>query len=189
MASFIIELIKSHCNGNRNQSLGHAYYYCQYSHKKDEGPAFLRWIIGQLSRQAKWAPRQLLQLRESGLDPTIPDLLSTLSTILERFDHVYLAVDGVDESEPRAQMLSVLTTLATDERFQKVRLLITSRLYHDIERAFSGISANISMSNYLVAQDISTVVHEWITTSAPMKMWSHLSPLIEEQLCWKAGGM
>ena len=187
MASFIIERIKSLCEGGKRQ--GHAYYYCHYPHKRDEGVYFLRWIVGQLSRQAQWAPTQLKHLHNSGCDPNIHDILVVLEAILERFDTVYVVVDAVDESEPRSDLLSGMTTLATDKRFGKVRLLATSRLSLDIERAFSGISTSISMSNDLVEQDIRTAVHAWITRSPRMTRWSHLWQSIEDRLCAGAQGM
>ncbi|RYP39897.1 hypothetical protein DL767_002016 [Monosporascus sp. MG133] len=170
LASFIVESIRSHCEHAANRRLGYAYYYCHYSRKEDDGSPFLRWVIGRLSRQAEWAPPQLKSLRDSGHEPTITELLMVLQPILDRFSAVYVVVDGVDESEPRTQMLSVLTTLATDERFQNIRLLATSRLHQDIERAFSGISASISMSNSFVCQDIQTVVHKFRWVACQMQI-------------------
>jgi hypothetical protein len=189
LASFIIESIRSHCKHNTQRPLGYAFYYCHYAHNEDAGSPFLRWIISSLSRQAEWAPPHLKSIRDSGHEPTIPELLIILQPILPRFGAVYVVVDGVDESQPRTQMLSVLSMLATDERFQTIRLLVTSRVYPDIERAFSGISASISMSNPFVYQDIQTVIHKWITNSPHMRRWSHLSQWIEDQLCSGAHGM
>jgi len=189
LASFIIESIRSHCDHVAHQPLGYAYYYCHYTHKEDGGFPLLRWIIGSLSRQAEWAPPQLRSIRDSGHESTIPELLGVLQPILDRFSAVYVVVDGVDESQPRMHTLSVLSMLATDERFQAIRLLVTSRVYQDIESAFSGISASISMSNTFVYQDIQTVIHKWVTSSPRMRCWSHLHPWIEDQVCSGAKGM
>lgn len=189
LASVTVESIKSHCENNTDRRLGYAYYYCRYSHKEDAGSPFLAWVISRLSRQAEWAPPQLKGIRDSGHKPIISELLMVLQSILQRFSTVYIIVDGVDESQPRTHMLSVLATLATDERFQTVRLVATSRLHQDIEQRFSGISASISMSNVYVCGDIQTVVHKWITTSPRMRCWSHLSQWIEDRLCLGAHGM
>ena len=201
MASFIIESIKQHCKPRvyydheltrvtSNTRLGHAYYYCHYSQKEDAGLPFLRWIVGQLCRQAEWAPQQLKRLQDSGYDPTTEEALEILEAVLGRFDTVYLVIDGVDESEPRTELLDILIQLATQhERFSKIRLLATSRMHHDIEHAFVDISAGISMSNKYVEEDIRTVVHEWVTTSPRMVRWRHLAGLIEERLVVGAEGM
>ena len=189
LASATIESIKSHCEDNTNRRLGYAYYYCHFSHKQDAGSSFLHWVVSRLSHQAEWAPSQLKAIRDSGHELTITELLMVLQSILQRFSAVYLAVDGVDESQPRTHLLSVLTTLATDESFRNLRLFATSRLHQDIESAFSGISASISMSNASVSEDIQTVVHKWITSSPRMRCWTHLSQWIEERLCLGAHGM
>ncbi|KAK4222372.1 hypothetical protein QBC38DRAFT_490069 [Podospora fimiseda] len=216
MASFIIERIKihvqqQHCGMKSSFGrLGYSYYYCHYSHnnvnsqhnsgnnkgyddhdarKEDTAYSYLRWTINQLCRQIMWAPTQLKELHENGCDPSISDILSVLALIIDRFDLVYLVADGIDESETRSELLTVFKRLVTEKRFQKVRLLVTSRPSLDIEKAFEGISANISMSNEFVQQDIKNVVDEWVLTSAKMKRWGHLSAVIREKLCAGAQGM
>ncbi|KAM3530793.1 hypothetical protein NHJ13051_001233 [Beauveria bassiana] len=188
LASSIVELLKANCSGNRAR-LGYAYYYCHYSHREDEGLPLLRWVVGQLSRQAAWASRQLKHIRDSGREPTVTDMLEIMEQVLSRFDTVYVVVDGVDESDPRVQLLSVLTTLATDSRFNKVRLLSTSRLSPDIERALSSISTSISMSNHFVERDIRRVVRAWVSKSPQMARWRYLATYIEDKLCAGSDGM
>ncbi|KAK4214916.1 hypothetical protein QBC37DRAFT_420170 [Rhypophila decipiens] len=189
IASVAIESIKARCEDATGRQLGYAYYYCHYSHNEDSGSPFLRWIISRLSHQSDWVPPQLKRFRDSGYEPTIAELLSVLQSIMPRFSAVYVALDGVDESQPRKHLLSVLTTLATDKHFQTLRLVATSRLHQDIEQSFSGITTSISMSNAFVSQDIQTVVRNWITSSPRMRCWSHLSEWIEERLCSGAHGM
>ncbi|KAK5655882.1 hypothetical protein OQA88_5421 [Cercophora sp. LCS_1] len=189
LASFIVESVKSHCHQTTDKRLGYAYYYCHYSHDEDSGVSFLRWVVSQLCRQAEWVPPQLRSLRDSGQEPAISGLFTVLHSVLEMFNAFYVVIDGVDESQPRTRLLSILATLATDERFQVIRLLATSRQHADIEQAFSGISASISMSNAFVARDIETVVHKWMTSNPRMQRWGHLSAWIETKLCSGARGM
>ncbi|KAM0671062.1 hypothetical protein ACQRIU_001457 [Beauveria bassiana] len=188
LASSIVELLKADCSGNRAR-LGYSYYYCHYSHREDEGLPLLRWVVGQLSRQAAWASRQLKHIRDSGREPTVSDMLELMEQVLSQYDTVYVVVDGVDESDPRVQLLSVLTTLATDNRFNKVRLLSTSRLSPDIERALSSISTSISMSNHFVERDIRRVVKAWVSKSPQMARWRYLATYIEDKLCAGSDGM
>ncbi|KAK3997926.1 hypothetical protein QBC44DRAFT_314667 [Cladorrhinum sp. PSN332] len=209
MASFIIERVKVHCDKTRymygtddrsqhsQRDLGYSYYYCHYSHNsnshnnnnEDTAYSYLRWTINQLCRQIMWAPQQLERLHENGCDPSIPDILDVLSQIINKFNVVYLVADGIDESDSRSELLAVFKRIVTEKRFQKVRLLVTSRPSLDIEKAFSGVSVNISMSNEFVQQDIQSVVDGWLLTSPRMQRWSHLATHIRERLCAGAQGM
>jgi len=71
---------------------------------------------------------------------------------------VYLVVDAVDESHPRDELLLLLETLVTDPRFCKIRLLATTRRYHDIESALTRLSSPISILNEEIDKDILTFV-------------------------------
>lgn len=169
--------------------LGYAYYYCHYTHQDDEASSLLRWIVGQLSRQTTDAPQQIKYLRDNGREPTEYELLQVLETLLDQFDIVYLIIDGVDESVPRVQLLSVLVTLATNSRFDKIRLLSTSRLVPDIENALLPISASISMSNHFVEQDIQRTVAAWTVESPHMAKWRYMATYIESKICNQSDGM
>ena len=187
LASFIIEHVKTLVSSRTG--LGYSFYYCHYTHGEDEGTSFLRWIVSHLSRQARWAPAALKRLHESGCDPTTFELLSILESVLQRVDTAYVVIDGIDESNPREQLLSTLITLASDNRFSRLHLLATSRLSRDIETTFSGISTNISMSNKFVDQDIRNFIHDWMARSPQMSRWASMAPWIEAKLCSGAKGM
>jgi hypothetical protein len=68
-------------------------------------------------------------------------------------------LDAADESKPREDLLRVLRDLVTDVRFSKIRCLVTSRKYIDIEQSLEPISRSIPMSNALVEDDIRRLVH------------------------------
>lgn len=193
MASFVIEAVRAHCEANGDSRLGYAYYYCHYSHnsnlERDATSSFLRWTVGQLIRQADWAPLQLKALHDSGCDPSMSELMDVLELVLHRFTAVYLVIDGLDEAEDRSELLYLLAELATETRFEKLRLLATSRPEYDIQEAFSEASESLSMSNQFVLQDIRVVVHRWITTSHRMKRWQDMWEEIENKLCEGAQGM
>ncbi|KAI5459109.1 vegetative incompatibility protein het-e-1 [Mariannaea sp. PMI_226] len=187
MASFIIENIRQLCDSD--DELGHAYYYCHYSHDQDEAIPFLRWIIGKLCRQAKWVPPRLQSLHEDGSDPSIPQLEDVLGDLAEKFNTIYLVIDGVDESNPRDDLLAVVVTIAVDKRFKNIRILATSRVYFDIERMFSGISTAISMSNPLVDKDIREFVRAKLSSNYLLKRWAPIMGSIEDALVAGARGM
>ncbi|KAH7165318.1 vegetative incompatibility protein het-e-1 [Dactylonectria macrodidyma] len=187
LASFIIEEIQKSYAGN--DEVGHAYYYCHFSHNQDEAMPFLRWAIAKLCRQRKWIPQQLKTLHDDGCDPTIPQLEDVLEAICARFSSVYLIIDAMDESNPRGDFLTVIATLANDKRFSNVRILATSRLYLDIERTLASCSMPLSMSNSLVERDIREFVRTKLASSHLMRRWSNIWDDIEDSLVAGARGM
>jgi hypothetical protein len=187
LASFIIEQLKVLCSDDLE--LGHAYYYCHYSHSQDEGTSFLKWIIAKLCRHATWIPAQLKELHDHGCEPSIPELENALEAILERFKMTYVVIDAVDESAPRDDLLAVIATIVLDKRFRNLKVLATSREYYDIERMFSGISESISMSNSLVEKDIRLFVHSRLLSSPLARRFKHLLNQIEDVLATRAQGM
>lgn len=187
LASFIIEQLKALCSGG--PELGHAYYYCHYSHNQDEGTAFLKWTVAQLCRQAKWIPAQLKELHDHGYQPSIPELENALQAVLERFTMTYVVIDAVDESTPRDDLLAVIATIAVDKRFPNIKVLATSREYFDIERLFSGIAETISMFNSLVEKDIRFFVHSRLLSSPLARRFQHLLKPIEDAVATGAQGM
>lgn len=169
LASHIIEqLIKTKCSGN----VALVYYYCYHGHNRDETFSFLRWLISQLCRKTDTVSSLTYDIYRSGQDPDITKLLSALHAQLDGLDTVYVAVDALDESQqPRKVFLDVLRTLATDSRFQKIRLLTTSREYADIERVMAPISLSVLTSHEEVEKDIRVFVEGSISRSNSFKHW------------------
>jgi len=107
----------------------------------------LRWFLDQLCRQAGYIPAFLFQLYQQGREPSLTELLTCLEALLSNYDRVFFIVDAVDESKPREDTLRVLRDLVTDAQFNKIQLLVTSRLYIDIEQVLEEFSMSGSMSN------------------------------------------
>ncbi|RYP78839.1 hypothetical protein DL771_000224 [Monosporascus sp. 5C6A] len=187
LVSFIIEQLKYVFKDD--PELGQAYYYCHHSHNRDESAPFLRWIIGQLCRKSQWVPRELKQLYDEGGEPGVPELENALEAMLSRFRTFYVLIDAVDESKPRADLVSLIATMAIDKRFNNLKILASSRPYSDIERVFSGISVSLPMANAAVAEDIRTFVHFRLASSRRLNRWRHLFPFIGESLVQGAQGM
>jgi hypothetical protein len=123
-------------------------------------------------------------------EPSLIQLLQALEFILHEFDAVYVVVDAVDESLPRATLIKVIRDLATDERFAKVRLLATSRDHLDIETVFSPISTSISMTNDLVTEDIQLYIRSALRSHSKFANWQEgLFLEVEEALAKGAQGM
>jgi hypothetical protein len=133
----------------------------------------LRSIIKQLCQQRNIIPASLHQLYRVGGQPGLVQLLHVLEEIVTVFDEkVYVVIDAIDESFPREDVIKVLRDLASDMRFQKVQLLITSRQYIDIENIIKQVSIPISMLNPLVLEDIRTYVCSQLNTNPKFNHWT-----------------
>lgn len=192
LASFLAEEIETHCisSSSENSKFGHAYYYCYFGHNQDESSHFLRWIIGQLCRQSSKICQELLNSYKLGKTPTLAHLLSVLCIAIEDFERVYLLLDAVDESMPRADLLRVIRDLTTDTRFSALSLVVTSRQYIDIEQVMEGCSMPISMSSPFVEEDIATLVRSTLQSDARYQRWPEdLRREMQDTVPKKAKGM
>ncbi|CAM1503273.1 Fc.00g080490.m01.CDS01 [Cosmosporella sp. VM-42] len=188
--SKLVELVKSQCGEPSNQRIGTAYYYCYHARNQDEAAPFLRWVLGQLSLQADSVPEDIYGMYQGEFEPTLAQLLAAIEQILERFDLVFLSLDAIDESQPREDLLRVLSDLMTDHRFEKIQLLATSREYIDIEAEMNAISSPVSMAHSLVEEDIRLYVSTELSTKRPFKYWAPpLKTRIETALAKGAQGM
>ena len=175
---------------HKSSKLGHAYYYCYFGHNQDESSHFLRWIIGQLCRQSTNVPDKLHDVYRSGQAPSLSSLLDILHNVLEGFERVYVVLDAVDESIPRADLLRVIRDLSTDTRFSNLGLLVTSRQYIDIEQVLEACSIPITMSNSFVEEDIGVLVQSTIQSSVTFQRWPEdLRNEMQERIPKQAKGM
>ncbi|KAK0622446.1 hypothetical protein B0T14DRAFT_580695 [Immersiella caudata] len=187
LASFLVE--EARC-ASRTSKEPVVYYYCHFVRNQDEAKPFLRWLIGQLCRQSDTVPRKIMSLLKINHEPSVTQLLDALESILQEFDHVYFIIDAVDESYPRDTLLRVIRDLATDERYQKVRLLATSREYVDIESIIAPISVDIPMENDLIAEDIRVFTHNALRLYSEFADWPQdLLVEIEDAVSSGAKGM
>jgi len=190
LVSHLVENIRQHCEIERPENIVFAYYYCHFSHNQDEASPFLRWILNQLSRRVNTVTDCLWKLYNEGCEPTIKDLLQALAVALDSFDQVFLVVDAIDESMPRDNLLKVFRDLLTDPRFEKIRLLTSSRQYIDIEQVMDDISTPLSMTNPLLDEDIRLYIQTRVDKNSRMQRWpDQLRDEAKEALSTRAKGM
>ncbi|KAI8629156.1 hypothetical protein F5Y19DRAFT_91780 [Xylariaceae sp. FL1651] len=187
LISFIIEHLK-HVFADMPDVV-QAFYYCHHSHGHGEATRLLRWTIGQLCRKTQSIPWQVKELYDEGCDPTISKLLSGLELLVKKVRVFYIVVDAVDESQPRSELLTLIKTLATDQRYRNLRILASSRLYPDIREAFSDIAVPLSMSNSAVEEDIRKFIQCRLASSRHLQKWKYLFKEIEKALAHGAQGM
>ncbi|KAL2015386.1 hypothetical protein VTK56DRAFT_5540 [Thermocarpiscus australiensis] len=173
-----------------NEKLGLAYYYCDYSRNKDEAAPFIRWVLGQFCRQSKHVPGTLNKLFESGHEPTVAELRECLAAVLNRFQHAYVVVDAVDESQPPENLVSLLSTLGSDDRYANLSLAVTSREMQDIEAVFRPRSVAMSMEkNAGILEDIRRYVRSTLGGQHYRRWPQSLRREVEAILPQKADGM
>jgi len=187
LTSFLIEEAKENLRHNRQPVV---YYYCHFVRNQDEAKPLLRWFVGQLCRRSGTIPPDIMSLFESDHEPNVTQLLNALESAIQEFDHVHFIIDAVDESFPRDTLLRIIRDLSTDERFQKPRLLATSREYIDIETTFTSFGTSIPMANDLVAEDIRVYAHNALRSHTEFHDWPQvLLAEVEDALTVGAKGM
>jgi hypothetical protein len=187
LVSHLIENIRKH---SEPKNFGFAYYYCFFGNNQDEALPFLRWILDKLSRRANAVSNSLWKLYKEGFEPGVRDLLQALAVALDSFDQVFLVVDAIDESIPRDNLLKVLRDFITDPRFEKIRLLASSRQYIDIEQVMDNISTPLSMTNPLLDEDIRLYIQARVDKNSRMQRWpDQLRDVAKEALSARAKGM
>ncbi|KAK4234532.1 hypothetical protein C8A03DRAFT_18586 [Achaetomium macrosporum] len=183
----MVEQIRARTRGDKSQGL--AYYYCYHQRNTDETVPFLTWILSQLCRACNYIPATLNDIYDSGCEPTWRELLDCLQAVLARFSTVYVVVDAIDETSERGNLVKVLTELGSNDRFAKLQLAVTSREYQDIESAFKGRSASVSMSNEGVMEDIRRYVALALQSSKYHSWPQDLKKNVAAVLPMKARGM
>ncbi|KAK3300595.1 uncharacterized protein B0H64DRAFT_414465 [Chaetomium fimeti] len=188
-ASHLIESVGMHC-GRQGSGYACVYYYCYFGHSQDETTPVLRWILLELCRQLGRVPLAVHELYRRGGNPSPRNLLATLEQVIQAFDRVHVIIDAVDESLQRENLLRVLRDLAVDGRFEKLRLLATSREYLDIEEVMVDIATPVSMRNPFVHDDIVLYIKSRLDTHPRLKRWPEmLRKEVLRALCRGANGM
>jgi hypothetical protein len=190
LASYAIrEVIRTLQEPNTGNSIC-AYYYCHHAHNQDESTPALGWIVSQLCRAAKRVPEPLYESYRLRQLPSAKSLLQHLESILDHFERAFIIIDALDESQSRKNLLRVIRNILCDTRFNKIRLLVTSREYADIEREMLSIATPLSMSNTFVKEDIRKVVAATLRSNSIFQQWPESFRVeVEEALSSGANGM
>ena len=190
LMSHLIEQIKETCEQSAQREVVYVYYYCYFAHNQDEAKSFLKWLIIQLCRKAEHVPAIVNRLRKHGEEPSVADFLDAFASILRRFEIVYVAVDAIDESDPREDLLMVLRHFVTEARFNKLQIIASSREYIDIERVMVEFSIPVPMKNPHVEADIRRYVQSFLKSCNRFGKWPlELLHEIEEAVTIGAEGM
>ncbi len=141
--------------------IGIAFFYFTFNDESKQGvSAMLRALLLQLCGQLQDGPSDLTSLYNS-YEPGLPPssvLTDHLRRLIQRFRHVYIVLDALDESPRSGAQEHVLETLEMMRKWslQGLHLLATSRDEPDIRQSLEPSSnQEVKMGNAAIDKDIS----------------------------------
>ncbi|MCJ1466370.1 hypothetical protein MMC07_004989 [Pseudocyphellaria aurata] len=172
-----------------------AYFYFTFSDesKRDES-GMLRALLLQLAAQLQDGETELNRLYQSynfGV-PTSRVLLEYLRRLFQRFHHVRIVLDGLDES-PRDDLRErVLDTLNSMRNwgFPGLHLFVTSRDEPDIRDSLNLFTQQqVSMRNLGIDRDIADYISGRLENDLRLKKWLLHRDKIQKILTQRANGV
>ena len=152
----------------------------------------LRALLLQLSNQVQNNNADLTELHNkcpTGA-PSSPVLRAYLQRLIQRFDHVYIILDALDESPRSSSREHVLDALETMRNWdlQCLHLLVTSR--HDIQESLDlSPWFQVEMQNSGIDKDIRDFISGRLDTDRRLKILLPYRERVQESLAARAKGM
>ncbi|CAH0050945.1 unnamed protein product [Clonostachys solani] len=175
--------------------VGLAFFFFAFDdQRKCTASSMLRSLILQLSSQLGYECSPLLRLRNIYQETCPPDqeLIQCLHELVLQFTHVYIALDGLDESPRETHRDAVLETLAQFRKWAVpgFHLIVTSRDAVDIREGLSVLPEEIvRMRNTCIDSDITLFISQTLRDSPGLQKWKEHHHQIEQVLTQKAQGV
>ena len=175
LTSSIIDDVSRTCCIDSASAL--AYFYFDFADKKKQSLYdLLRSVVAQLLQKNLHLLDQeecpSIQMWNAALKPSCAELLKVLRTVINKFEHVYLVFDALDESADRDEVLNGLNEIV-DWKLSNLHILVTSREEIDIETALTNIvDQQIRLEGKSVDEDIRTYIHQSISKDPKFRKWS-----------------
>ena len=180
-----------------NPQIGVAFFYFDFSYgaRQDESTMLLTLLV-HLSEQLQDGYSALTRLRDSyqtSIPPPSSVLTNCLQGLIQRFEHVYIVLDALDESPRLGARVRVLETIEVMQKWSLpgLHLLVTSRDEPDI-RNFFEVSLDqekkqeVQMKNPEIEKDIIDFISWTIHEHRVISKWSTFSDQIHEGLAKRA---
>ena len=178
-----------------NPSIGIAFFYFTFNDEsKQDESAMLRALLMQLSGQLQDGHSHLTWLHDlskTGI-PTPSVLTDYLQRLVQRFHHVYIILDALDESPRNGARENVLDKIEMMQNWslQGLHLLVTSRDLSDIRSSFNpSPSQEVKMRNAGIDKDIENFISSRLHEDRRLRKWLQYSRKIEETLAKRAQGV
>ncbi len=197
LSSTIIHNIGLDCQLGGKRAM--AFFYFDFNDtEKQKTESMIRSLIIQLSEQSIDVSEELESLYASRgygtKQPQIDELTRVLQNVIKDMDKVYLILDALDESSDADELMSRIQEIQ-GWGYQQLRIILTSRRHHDIEKGIEPLTQpeeRICIQSALVDADISTYIQERLLSDPKLKRWQG-KPRIQEEirltLMGKADGM
>ena len=175
--------------------VGIAFFYFTFNDdsKRDES-GMLRALLLQLSSQVQNGEADLTRLYHSYKDGVPPSLvlIEYLRRLIQRFNHVYIALDGLDESPRDGPRENVLDTL-NDMRNWSIpglHLFVTSRDEPDIRDSLDlYFEQEMKMRSVGIDKDIADSISARLDTDRRLRKWLPHRDKIQDVLTNRAQGV
>ena len=178
-----------------NPQIGIAYFYFAFNDesKKDDS-AMLRTLLMQLSGLLQDGHLDLTLLHAS-FKPAIPPsrvLTDYLRRLIEKFHHVYIVLDALDESPRLGARGQVLDTIEKMRKWSLpgLHLFVTSRDEPDIRNSLDlSPGQEVKMRNAGIDKDIANFVSSRLQEDRRLRKWLTYSNKIQETFTERAQGV
>jgi hypothetical protein len=176
-----------------NLNVGIAFFYFSFSDEsKQNESAMLRTLLLHLAGQVSDGTTFLARLHDSHkLGPPPPStLIEYLRLLIQRFDHVYILIDALDESPRYEERDSVLRAVETMRQWNLagLHLLVTSRDEPDIRQSFEPAEdEEVVMQNADIDRDIGDFISGYLKTE--LSKWQKYHDQIQKALAERAKGV
>ena len=178
-----------------SSSIGIAFFYFTFNDEsKQDESAMLRALLVQLSSQLRDGHSDLARLHNSfkhGLPPS-EELADCLQRLIQRFQHVYIILDALDEIPPDKAREDVLDSIGMMQNwpFTGLHLLVTSRDLPDIRKSLNFSSdQEVKMRNAGIDKDIENFISSRLHGDRRLQKWLPYHSKIEEILSKRAQGV
>ncbi len=172
--------------------IGITFFYFTFNDKsKQDDSAMLRALLLQLSSQLQDGHTDLTRLHSSYKNSSPPSrvLMGHLRRLVERFQHVYIMLDALDESPRDRARDFVLDTLEKMREWglQGLHFFITSRNEPDIHESLNLFSTqDVIMKNTGIDQDIVNFISSRLDIDRRLRKWLPYRNKIQNTLAERA---
>ena len=175
--------------------IGIAFFYFTFNDdSKREESGMLRALLLQLSGQVQNGEADLTRLYnlyKDGVPPSLV-LVEYLRRLIQRFHHVYIALDGLDESPrdgPRERVLDMINSMR-NWSVQGLHLFLTSRDEPDIRDSLDlHTNEEVKMQSVEIDKDIANYTSARLDTDRKLRKWLPHREKIQDVLAKRAKGV
>jgi hypothetical protein len=185
LSSTIIEHLQQQCHGDARKVV--VYFYFDFNDSQKQDPELmLRSLFWQLLQRLNMIPKGVTALYSSCGErrpPPLHKLLQEASQLMQRFTHVYIVLDALDECTQRLELMEMLETIA-GWQIDVVHLLMTSRKERDIESSLTtyiGDDDIVGLQSDIVDGDIVRYVQQRLRHDKSLVKWNK-DALVREEI-------